>query len=639
MSQKTQPEIEKWVALSRERSARGLAAFYKLLYSEQGWKFPPHLAPVADALADPRITNLLITATPGSGKSQLTSVAYPLWELSHNPGMTIMGISGAESLMVGFVKSSMDLIENSHNLKVMFPDMVPNKDSGWTASGFFVKGRPPGVPDPSYAAYGLQSSTVTGRHAKLIILDDPHDPANSATPDQIQKVVDIYYANISGRRDPEGSRILVVGRRWATDDLYGLLARSNEFVYLNLPAWRFNKTGKLFFDAYVPPDLECVFSERAGRGGKLQIVYGDSDGDDRGDFFWPDNVTKKQESLSVQKSNPGIFESVYQGNPTIEEGRIFEPNDFSHRHALTPEKISQILKTTDSFILEAWDTSFSSEMASDYSVGVAALVVACDRSHGDSTKESTPHNDVYLIDLVRHRWDFKKLVHNVRWFYNKYRPRHVLIEERASGTPLISTLKEEVPLYGVSDKSISKRGRVLQGARAGSVQGWFRMGRVFFPKEAPWVHGAISELLEFTGKKGGVDDQVDAITYLINFAIDSGVSGMRLSHEYDSIVEEFTEEPEDKSIYGSLENKDSNMIKDARGLGHLIKTAKERSESDPVRLMFGDVCLNCRFYDKDRKFCQKRNISMPILGYCPQYEEYVPDWVASGDMFPFLDTN
>ncbi len=221
------------------------------------------MLPVAKALADERIDRLLIILGPGSGKSLAMSVIYPTWALGIDPTYTIAGVSASEGLVKGFQRAAMEIVEHSPAYRSVFPKVRPDKDGGWSNErGMFVTGRRPGNPDPSYAAYGFSSKELVGKHAKILLLDDLHDRENSATSGQREKVRDGYFNTLMGRADPSGARIIVAGRRWAIDDLYGELIKLGEFVVLQLPAEREGST-LLYWDVLVPEGLECVFTEEA----------------------------------------------------------------------------------------------------------------------------------------------------------------------------------------------------------------------------------------------------------------------------------------------------------------------------------------------------------------------------------------
>jgi predicted phage terminase large subunit-like protein len=616
---------EELIRIARERSARGLVTFYDLIYGDRGWTFPTHLSPVADALADPRIKNLMLLMGPGSGKSQFISVVYPLWEICHDPTMTVVGISGAEHLITGFVRATMEIIETQPNFRQVFPDITPNKKMGWSSSYFFVQGRGAGVPSPSYAAYGLWSRDLTGQHGRVLLIDDPHTADNTATPQQIEKVVQLYYTTIIGRQDPRGARIIIAGRRWAHNDLYAELTKSNSFVVISLPAWRFDdkKDRRLYCDVYVPPKLDCVFSERAKAHGWLKAYYDISDGDRRGNFFWPHNDAKKDESWQVRLSNPALFEAIYQCNPTLMENPLFRESDFSLRHNITFEQAQSLVAERKGIIIQSWDTAISSQQNADHSAVTTALVVPCQAVHPTEEKEGlrSPryHHDIYILDVTRHRWDFRDLVKNVRYFYRKFKPSVVLIERKAAGDPVIDMLKDEIPFHGVSDSGKSKTARIVGLGKGASAQAWFRLGHVFWPSSAEWLPGLIDEFLSFSPNDSHQeDDRVDSIIYLVNYALELGASGALLVSDTF-----FTEVARNEQYAKILPPTDGSGVPTDNPLSlDAIKLQAQESQetsTEAVSSLMENFCKTCVFFRKEGNWCTHHNQKTTIFSSCEKH--------------------
>jgi hypothetical protein len=254
-------ELNDKLSVVREYSPRGLAMFYNMVGKPRNIELPLHLAPVVHALVDKRILNLMLLIGPGSGKSFLLTEVFPAWSLGHDPSLTIMGVSAGENLIQGFMRSVMEIVEWSPVWRALFPRVRPDKNAGWSSDrGMFVTGRDIGNSDANYAAFGLDSKVLTGKHAKLLIFDDLHDKENSATEEQCDKVWATYNNTLIGRADPGGARFIIAGRRWSRNDIYQHLIDSGEFVVMVLPAER-ESTKKLWLDVMVPDDLECCFNE------------------------------------------------------------------------------------------------------------------------------------------------------------------------------------------------------------------------------------------------------------------------------------------------------------------------------------------------------------------------------------------
>lgn len=258
------PEARKVKAdapLATQRSAQGLIAFYEAIFYERGMRVPPHLRPVCPGLMDDRIQKFLLIIGPGSGKSSLLSVAYPAKRIGDDPTQTIIGISGGEALMQGFLHSVMNIVEWSPEYRRLYPKVRPDKLAGWSNErGLVATGHPADDPDPNYWCCGIDSQALTGKHARTIICDDLHNKENSATIEQCDKIIASYYNTIIGRADPKGCKFIIAGRRWHENDIYGHLKESGEWVVIELPAER-EGSRELWVDVTIPDGLTCCYND------------------------------------------------------------------------------------------------------------------------------------------------------------------------------------------------------------------------------------------------------------------------------------------------------------------------------------------------------------------------------------------
>lgn len=122
-----------------------------------------------------------------------------------------------------------------------------------------------------------------------------------------------------------------------------------------------------------------------------------------------------------------------------------------------------------------------------------------------------------LIDMVRGKWESPELRVHARAFWEKHkaitgksvgRVRAFKVEDKASGTDLIQSLKREgIPIVGIP-RSIDKITRALDAAPMAES------GNVLLPKDAPWLSDFLAEASAFPNGKNDdmVDPMMDAVS-------------------------------------------------------------------------------------------------------------------------------
>jgi predicted phage terminase large subunit-like protein len=481
--------------------------------------------------------------------STLLGIALPTWFLGNQPDLTILGVSAGESLIKKQIKACMEIIQHSPEFHQLYPDVKPDMQSGWSAeNGINVTGHLLGDQDPSYVSAGLASKALTGAHARVLIWDDLHDKINSNTVEGRQEVVKTAYDTLLGRADPQGSRFIAIGRRWATDDLYGKLQASGLWVVMHLPALRRGEK-RLWWDVYVPKDVECVFSETLeedktyvdpnGLLRRFRAYYG---ADPTGEgFYWPNSKQKRMEYMAVARENPGVVETTYNGYPERDEGRVFEASDFKpyvppedlHLGIAAPS-VLQWVRGSRGYMMQAWDTALGKKYSESRTVALAGLLVPCRDWHcGEDVDTHGPcphHYDVYLTDRFYESVDFRKLLKVFRDRHEKWGARKEVIEDKASGTDLMQLLKGgNIPIEGRQVRE-GKVERAVNGVGGGgaSVQGWGRMGRIRYPLDAPWIKPFLENVLSFTGDETQRSDDFDTLVHLVSAAIEASRKGGRI---------------------------------------------------------------------------------------------------------------
>lgn len=169
-------------------------------------------------------------------------------------------------------------------------------------------------------------------------------------------------------------------------------------------------------------------------------------------------------------------------------------------------------------IYQSWDTAFKTNEENDYSV---------------CTTWQVSDDGYYLLDLWRDRVEFPELKKAVQQFYERYKPREVLIEDKASGQSLIQELQRStrIPIKAIkvnSDKiarvnavtPLFESGRVKIVVSSETFQSIVptgeNMNKLYSKKPMDWSELVINECEEFPG--GEFDDIVDSVTQFMNYA-------------------------------------------------------------------------------------------------------------------------
>jgi predicted phage terminase large subunit-like protein len=277
--------------------------------------------------------------------------------------------------------------------------------------------------------------------------------------------------------------VLVVMTRWHEDDFIGRLL-SDEYDG-NPAQWEV-----ISFPAIAEePDEEHVHVDSLGRRpGEplLSPIVDESEAEalDR----WQD---------IKQAVGTYAWQALYQQDPQPAAGAIFNNDWWRYWTREPPPEGSDYLKLPEAFdrVLTSWDMAFKKTDDSDYVVGQLWGV------HGSNR---------YLLRQVRKRMSFTETLHEVKQFIAtcvEWVPDGVhehLVEDKANGTAVIDTLKEQIPGMIPINPTDSKE------ARARAVAPTVEAGNAVIPANAEWVQDFLNEHKGFPN--GAHDDQVDTTT-------------------------------------------------------------------------------------------------------------------------------
>lgn len=401
-------------------------------------------------VAEGKCKRLIINMAPRHTKSEFASYLFPAFMMGLNPRLKLIQGTHTAELSQRFGRKIRNLID-SEEYQQVFDDVLLRPDSKSAGRWETNHG--------GEAFFCGVGGAMTGRGGDLIILDDVHSEQDAMSPTAMENAWDWYLSGPRQRCQPNAA-IVIVMTRWSEKDLTGKLLkaqvepRADQWDVLELPA---------ILDNEKP--------------------------------LWPE-YWKIEELLKVKATLPANrWNAQYMQDPTSDEAsiikrewwKIWEKEKVPHLHS----------------VIQSYDTAFSKKETADFS----AIT-----TWGIFTPIEGGPPGIMLLDAEQGRWDFPELKKMAIEQYNFWEPEMVLIESKASGTPLMHELRQlgmnvipYTPTRG-NDKHV----------RANSVAPLFEAGRVWAPANREFAEEVIEQCAKFPF--GEHDDLVDSTTQaLIRF--------------------------------------------------------------------------------------------------------------------------
>jgi hypothetical protein len=242
-----------FVQAQRQYDPTGFAAYYKLL---KGNDLPAHCMQWVKDIFDLEYQDYdgkLTLAFRGSWKSTTLSTIFSSFALGHNPEGSIGVISSNSTNADNITAAIAAIIENNPVFKAVFPHVIPDKDRGWGANGYWIRddqytiqewnARKAGEIDPSFWGAGVESKIIGKHPTLLLILDDIHDENNSVSDLQRQNIVTkvsdtilpMAVKTIENGKRKIITRVLVIGTPWSEDDAYQYVRDTGQFLFSSFP--------------------------------------------------------------------------------------------------------------------------------------------------------------------------------------------------------------------------------------------------------------------------------------------------------------------------------------------------------------------------------------------------------------------
>lgn len=402
-----------------------------------------------------RVDRLMITMPPRHSKSTFASILAPSWYIGRSPEKHIICSSYSDRLATSFGRAVRNIVAQPRYAR-LFPGASLSPDSKaanrWNTSE-----------GGSYIAAGMDGS-ITGFGMNLGILDDYVKGRKDAKSSAWWEFARDWYKNdFYSRLMPPGV-IIIVATRWVDNDLIGWLNPDNMHQVLDELDEDHDRWLLVNFPALAEED--------------------DPLGREVGEALW--EKWYSADRLRRIKNVMGVyFDALYQGRPTTEDSSGLSRDWFQWYDEL-PVPVRKV---------QSWDTGFKAEATSAYSSKV---------SFADC------RDGYYVTDWFREKMIYPDLKMAVIGHYEQERPNVVLIEDKASGTPLCQELLRgtKIPAYPVPCNDRSKEERAI------AISPTVRAGKVFLPRFRQWAPALVENLVRCRDEKDSRDAFTQGILWM-----------------------------------------------------------------------------------------------------------------------------
>jgi len=412
--------------------------------------------------------DLIINVPPGSSKSTIVSQMFPVWLWLHNPKIVTISSSYSAELSIEHSIKSRNIIQ-SQKFHELFDDYFEDK------FGEEIKLKDDQNNKTNWAnnfggarITASTGGTVTGRHADLILRDDPMSVKHAVSEAYRKTANDYNDQTLSSRKkNKKNTPTITIMQRLHEDDTTGhdLMKVRKNIKLICLPA-------ELTMDV-KPRELKQYY-----KSGLL------------------DEKRMDREVLDEAKSDEGTYgySSKYLQNPLPEEGEKLKKHWFE---IVGTEKISP------QAVVMFWiDGAYTKKNTND-PTGVTVATIS--------------GNDVYILDAVNKWMEFPELIEFLKDYIENqgytYRSK-IFIEPKASGKSIAQILIKETGFNVLEIRSPFVRQSKLE--RVDACSPTVQSGKIKLVR-GPWNDGWLYQVSGFPRVKH--DEQVDNLCYLIEHYI------------------------------------------------------------------------------------------------------------------------
>ena len=368
--------------------------------------------------------------------SQRVTKIGSLWALTRNPETRLGVASYAQALAEGFGREVRNWITTFNGDEgTLDLGLRIARDNG-SARRWQLDGHRGGI-----VCVGIGSG-LTGRPLDAICVDDPFADAEQAGSSYYRDRVWDWWQSVGAPRLAPGAPAICICTRWHEDDLAGRLAAAEDghrWRVINIPALADHDPARGQSDLLGREPGEWLASVRR-------------------------RTVAEWEQIRIQAGSR-VFAALYQGRPSPDAGNVWQRHWWRRYHeplwSQHPDYPDAYRVNDCDEVVMSWDMTFKDTKGSDY---VAGGVLARRGA------------DVFLLDVIRRRLSFPDTLVAFAALAARW-PDAVrkLVEDKANGPAVISSLKSKIPGIVAINPKDSKYGR------ATAVAPFIEAGNVFLP--------------------------------------------------------------------------------------------------------------------------------------------------------------
>jgi predicted phage terminase large subunit-like protein len=437
-----------------------------------GWHFS-ELCRHAQALYEGQINVCNVTLPPGTGKSRINAILFPVFLWAMDPKLHIMTATYNLGLVREFANDTLELLRTRWFAE-RWGHMLPARG---TPNIEEMRNRHGGTRYAMTAPRGKG----TGVHGEYYVLDDLIKAHDAEKPGELKKVNDWIGSSVVTRGRMSGPiRVLSGMQRLAVSDpaatLRDAFSGLSTYVELVLP-YRFE------------PERRCV----TPFGGDRRQV--------EGELLW-DAAYLRDAAQSIERLTGGrnsqAARAQLQQDPTTGDDAIFDPKFFK-RFTLDEVPFAKCMATAISVdpTFTTGKTRKGRETGDFVAIEVWGILMS-----------DTGQIGFYCYHSEEARRGFNDTVQAILAMRQAWRTSFVLVERAASGFAVIEEL-ERIGLPGVTGIEVQGGAGTPVGKinKAKVVSAYFKAGLVHFLAGAPWYDRKARNLARFPN--GPHDDDVD----------------------------------------------------------------------------------------------------------------------------------